>query len=335
MLRPNFVKSQVGDLATFEHHVEHLIQAIPRDGSTVDLQDLFFRLTIDSSTEFLFGESTNCLAPGVSTVSNSKFAEAFNRGQHAIANHARFGKLAVLFPDRQFPQDTKYVHDFVDAFVKIGLARKKTLDVEKAAVDGGKQRYVFLDELVKQTDDPIAIRAELLNILLAGRDTTASLLSNVWFMLSKRPDVWSSLKAEVDTLNGEQPTFEQMKNMKYLRAVINESLRFHPVVPSNSREALVDTVLPLGGGPDGKSPLFCKKGQVVSWSIYTMHRRKDFYGEDADEFRPERWLDTEEKKGLRPGWEFLPFNGGPRICIGRECFPPPYLVTLGLWSESC
>lgn len=56
-----------------------------------------------------------------------------------------------------------------------------------------------------------------------------------------------------------------------------------------------------------------------------MHRRKDLFGEDAEEFRPERWLDGEGegKKGLRVGWEYLPFNGGPRICIGRkyEMFP--------------
>lgn len=51
-----------------------------------------------------------------------------------------------------------------------------------------------------------------------------------------------------------------------------------------------------------------------------MHRRKDFYGEDADEFRPERWLDDPQtgKKGLRPGWEYLPFNGGSRICLGQQ-----------------
>lgn len=48
-----------------------------------------------------------------------------------------------------------------------------------------------------------------------------------------------------------------------------------------------------------------------------MHRRKDLYGEDAELFKPERWLDQEDRKGLRVGWEFLPFNGGPRICIGR------------------
>ena len=110
MLRPNFVRSQVGDLQTFETHVGHLIDAIPRDGSTVDLGDLFFRLTIDSATEFLFGESTNCLAPGTSTVSSSKFAVAFNRGQEAIAQHGRLGRFGHLMTSRQFKEDTKYVH---------------------------------------------------------------------------------------------------------------------------------------------------------------------------------------------------------------------------------
>ena len=90
------------------------------------------------------------------------------------------------------------------------------------------------------------------------------------------------------------------------------ALRLYPVVPANSREALCDTVLPLGGGPDGKSPVLMKKGDVAIWSLYAMHRRKDFYGPDAEEFRPERW------EHLRPGWEYLPFNGGPRICIGRK-----------------
>ena len=179
-------------------------------------------------------------------------------------------------------------------------------------------RYVFLHELVSQTADKVKIRSELLNILLAGRDTTASLLSNVWFELSKRPAIWSRLQHEVDLLNGGFPTFEKLKDMKYLRAVLNESLRLYPVVPENDRQADVDTVLPVGGGKDGKSPVFVKKGQVVHWSLYTMHRRKDLYGEDAEDFKPERWLDEGGKKGLRVGWEYLPFNGGARICIGRR-----------------
>ena len=171
LLRPNFVRSQVGDLRTFETHVNHLIQAIPRDGSTVNLQDLFFRLTIDSATEFLFGESTNCLAPGTSTESNTKFADAFNRSQDAIGRHARFGPLGVLIPDPQFARDAKYVHAFVDDLVEKCMARREVQDPEK-----GDGRYVFLQQLVTQTQDKYQIRSELLNVLLAGRDTTASLL---------------------------------------------------------------------------------------------------------------------------------------------------------------
>ena len=77
MVRPNFTRAQVADLEMFEVHVSHLIDSIPRDGSTVDLQDLFFGLTMDSATEFLFGKSTNTLAPGLETKSASDFVKAF------------------------------------------------------------------------------------------------------------------------------------------------------------------------------------------------------------------------------------------------------------------
>jgi cytochrome P450 len=80
----------------------------------------------------------------------------------------------------------------------------------------------------------------------------------------------------------------------------------------NGRFALKDTVLPLGGGPDGRSPVFVAKDTIVAYNIYAMHRRPDFYGPDPDVYRPERW------ELLRPGWEYLPFNGGPRICLGQQ-----------------
>jgi len=315
MLRPNFVRSQVGDLETFETHVSHLIAAIPAN-TTVDLSELFFRLTIDSATEFLFGESTESLTRN----SAEGFAEAFGRSQEFIANATRYGFLSRFLPTRkQFVKDAKFVHDFVDYFVEKGLAKRAELiNTEKS--DNAAGRYVFIDELVRQTSDRIRIRSELLNILLAGRDTTASLLTNVWSTLSKRPDVWARLQAEVAQLGGERPTFEQLKDFKYLKAVLNESLRVHPIVPLNSRQATEDTTLPVGGGPDGRAPIFIPKGEVVAWNLYAMHRRRDYYGQDADEFNPDRWLDNAEtgKKGLRPGWEFLPFNGGPRICIGQQ-----------------
>lgn len=98
------------------------------------------------------------------------------------------------------------------------------------------------------------------------------------------------------------------------------ALRLYPSVPINMRQAMKATVLPVGGGPDASSPIFVRKGEAVSYSVYAMHRRKDLYGEDADQFRPDRW---EPNSGKAPdlrniGWGYLPFNGGPRVCLGRE-----------------
>lgn len=90
------------------------------------------------------------------------------------------------------------------------------------------------------------------------------------------------------------------------------ALRLYPVVPANSRTSINDTVLPRGGGPDGKSPIFIPKNTHVSYNTYAMHRREDIFGPDAAEFKPERW------ETVRAGWHYLPFNGGPRICLGRK-----------------
>ncbi|KAJ5523895.1 N-alkane-inducible cytochrome P450 [Penicillium frequentans] len=82
------------------------------------------------------------------------------------------------------------------------------------------------------------------------------------------------------------------------------------------RFARKDTVLPHGGGADGLSPMFVSKGSRVFYSIWAMHRLPEIWGDDAESFRPERWMD--ENVPLRPGWGFLPFNGGPRLCLGQQ-----------------
>jgi len=214
-------------------------------------------------------------------------------------------------------------HNFVDRFVDEAVRYREQLekkerggvldDDEKKIGDGEEHKYVFLHELARATTDKRRLRDELLNVLLAGRDTTASLLSNMWFMVARRPEIFEKLRREVqETLNGKLPTYEQLRNMKYMKYCMNESLRLHPVVPMNSRVAYQDTILPLGGGPNGKDPVFVPAGTAVAYWTWAMHRRTDYFGEDALEFRPERW------ETLRPGWEYLPFNGGPRICLGQQ-----------------
>jgi cytochrome P450 len=102
-----------------------------------------------------------------------------------------------------------------------------------------------------------------------------------------------------------------------------KALRLFPPVPINQRTAEVDTTLPVGGGTDGKAPIFLPKGTIVGYNLWAMHRRKDIFGPDADSFNPRRWKD------LRPGWGFLPFNGGPRICLGRKI---PHLA-YNMWKR--
>lgn len=83
----------------------------------------------------------------------------------------------------------------------------------------------------------------------------------------------------------------------------------------NNREAIRTTILPTGGGPDGKDPILVRAGELVVFSQYINSRRKNIYGADAEQFRPERW-ETGELDDI--GWAYFPFNGGPRQCLGED-----------------
>jgi cytochrome P450 len=224
MIRPNFARDQVADLESFERHIQDLWKLIPRDGSTLDLQELFFRFTIDSATEFLFNHSTNTLKETKQGgPDGAEFARAFNDAQDACGRRFRLGAFRHLSKDVKGDEATRICHEFVGQFVDEALQYRENLDREKKASAQDEEKYVFLHELAKDTKDKKRLGDELLNVLLAGRDTTASLLSNMWFMLAKRPDIYAKLRKEVEeTLNGETPTYEQLRNMKYLKYCMNE-----------------------------------------------------------------------------------------------------------------
>ncbi|KAE8375732.1 cytochrome P450 [Aspergillus bertholletiae] len=313
LLRPSFTRTQIAATDLYERHIQRLISRIPRDGSTVDLQELFFMMTLDTATEFLFGESVESLRPG-SSAESSSFAYHFNVAQDGIAFSVAVAPFDRLLFKPKLRESVREARAYVGNFVNKAITYRNSFDAEKHAANAtnSNPRYVFLEELAKETSNPTDLTDQILNILLAGRDTTASLLSMVFYQLARRPDIWDIIRSEVATLHGKYPSFEELKQLKYLSWVVNETLRLYPVVPSNSRTAVEDTFLPVGGGPDGKSPVFVAKGQRVAYDVYVMHRCPDIFGPDADEFRPERW------ETIRPGWAFLPFNGGPRICLGQQ-----------------
>lgn len=224
MVRPNFVKDQVADLDVFEQLIPDLFALIPRDGSTVDLQNLFFCYTIDSATEFLFGHSVDSLkATRRGETSDRDFAQAFNYAQHTISLRFRLGALRNLHFDSKADRCNTICKELVARFVDDAVTYRQTLDVEKTSPDKKRNKYLFLHGLAKQTSDKSRMRDELLNILLAGRDTTASLLSNMFFMIAKKPEIWAKIRKEVDTtLNGRLPTYEQLRNLKYIKYCLNE-----------------------------------------------------------------------------------------------------------------
>lgn len=324
LLRPQFSREQISRLDSVEVHFQELVKCIDmHSGEYFDIQKLFFALAMDTSTEFLLGESVGCLqellTPDMPHNGNN-FQSAFDRVQ-------RLGALRVIFQEnywiigsvffrKEFQDTNRTIQSFVQRYVDKALLARK----EKAPIYTNPKKYVFLYELARETTNGTVLRDQVLNILIAGRDTTASTLSWILFELARHPEIYQKLRKTVLDCFGttnEAMSFESLKQCDFLRQVLNEGLRLYPVVPINLRVALKDTTLPRGGGPNGDQPIFVPKDQKINYAVYWTHRDVDYWGEDAETFRPERWGNSSAGP-LGKNWEFLPFNGGPRICLGQQ-----------------
>jgi cytochrome P450 len=245
LLRPNFARDQVANTEDFERHMKIMLKHIPRDGKTVDLQPLFFLYTIDTATEFLFNHSTNSLRMvGQEDESNEDvvFGKAFNYAQDDINTRLRFGIFNRFRNNQKGDEAIKICHSYIERFVDDALKFREELDKEKSAGTQKNEKYYFIQEVAKQTTDKKRIRDELINILVAGRDTTASLLSNMFFQFSKRPEIYAKLREEVASLEGRTPSYDDLKNLKYLKWCLNEckfaTIRLHqPLSTSNGLQS--------------------------------------------------------------------------------------------------
>ncbi|KAK5681002.1 hypothetical protein LTS10_006762 [Elasticomyces elasticus] len=320
LFRPQFSRDNINDLEATEKASKALTTAVGPVNSTgwtrnVDLSPMFFNFTLDTASEFLFGESAESQAAMMAAengqdsgdVGGAQFRRDFEMVGEQLINRIRLFSLYWLSDSFEFRRAAGRVKAFTEKYVQAALNTVNTGKVE------GKKE-TLLSRLASQTQDREELRNQTLAILFAGRDTTASLLGWSFLRLSLHPEVVEKLRSVIlSDFPDDQPiTFAALKDCRYLRHFINEVLRLHPTVPVNGRTAMKNTTLPLGGGPDEKSPVAIRKGQAVGFSVYLMHRRKDLWGEDALEFKPERW---EQKI---PAWQFLPFLGGPRVCIGQQ-----------------
>ncbi|KAI9806690.1 MAG: hypothetical protein M1825_006147 [Sarcosagium campestre] len=331
LMRPQFTRKQINDYEEAERHVCILFEDLKSKSTgwteSTNLMPALYNLTLDISTHFLFGRSVDSqLAARDAAASGSLkshgdmgFSEAFDYATEFMIYRFFLQDLYFLVSSAKFRRSLALIHDYVNQFVERAVNLKESALKPNEPDKSTPERFVFLNELAAMTQDPKELRDQLLSLLAAGRDTTSSLLAWIFFHLSRHPDVYARLRREVlaefgDENSGEKSNFElgRLKSVRYLQWVINEALRVVSLTPLNGRTAARDTVLPTGGGPDGRQPIAVMKGDLVFMWAYQMHRRKDLWGEDATEFKPERW----ESRPL--GWDYVPFSGGPRVCIGQQ-----------------
>ena len=167
MLRPQFAYKQYHDLEIFREHVENLVDCIACAGNVVDLQPLFFRFTLDTTTAFLFGESVYSLS---ASGRETKFEEAFNTAQAFVAKRFRLLDLYWLLNSKKFQEACALIHRYADEILDRSLEARDDKQERNS-------RYIFLDAVIREIPEREALRHQMMNILVAGRDTTACLLS--------------------------------------------------------------------------------------------------------------------------------------------------------------
>ncbi|KAJ6590601.1 cytochrome P450 [Mycena vulgaris] len=330
--RPFFTKDRISDLQGYARYADRTLNLLSerlQEGYAVDFQDLASRYTLDWTTEFLFGANAESLSsslpyPGDSesaTQSNLSaadlFARSFVEAQTQTSLRTRYGPA---WPLRELGGDKvkahmSVVYDFVEPIIQKAIDRNQNLDKKVVELE----QSTLLDYLVQQTEDMSVLRDETLNMLIAGRDTTTCLLTSTIYALAENPSVLSRLRAEILDEFGTTgiPTIQDLRALKYTRAVLNESLRLWPPVPINIRKskaaALWAPVIP------GEKPFCVPARTKCSYSVLLMHRRTDLWGPDAAKYDPDRFLDERYQKYLAPNpYIFLPFNAGPRICMGSQ-----------------
>lgn len=143
----------------------------------------------------------------------------------------RLGAFGRFYRRKEYNKairDTRtYIERFVQKTIDYRVALNSGREVDQEIKRLTESRYIFSYELSKQTLDKTNIADQLVSIMFAGRDTTAGLLSTVFFILAREPDVWTKLRKEVLALDGKKPSFEDLKSMTYLTWVVNES-KHHP-----------------------------------------------------------------------------------------------------------
>lgn len=298
----------------------HILSEAATACQIIEIQDLLMRSMLDSLFQVAFGIELDSMCG--SNEEGKKFSSSFDDASamtllRYVDIFWRLKKFLNVGSEATLKKSTKIVNDFV-----FKLIRSKMEQMKNSKDETSMNREDILSRFLEVTEsDPTYLRDIILNFIIAGKDTTATTLSWFIYMLCKHPAVQEKIAKEVKEATKKEEitnyaefaasvSEEALEKMHYLHAAITETLRLYPAVPVDAKICFSDDIL-----PDGYS---VNKGDMVAYQPYAMGRMKFIWGDDAEEYRPDRWLDKDGIFQPESPFKFTAFQAGPRICLGKE-----------------
>lgn len=300
--------------------VAKILSDIANNNQTIDIQDLFMKATLDSIFQVAFGAELDSMCG--SSEEGKSFSNAFDDASSMtlwryVDLFWKLKKFLNIGSEAALKKKTQIINEFA-----FKLISNKIEQMKNSKDESSTKREDILSRFLQVTEsDPTYLRDIILNFIIAGKDTTATTLSWFIYLLCKHPHVQDKVVKELReaTKAKEVTNFvefanslseEVLEKMQYLHAAITETLRIYPAVPVDAKICFSDDTLPDG--------FAVKKGDMVSYQPYAMGRMKFLWGDDAEQFRPERWLNQEGVFQPESPFKFTAFQAGPRICLGKE-----------------
>ncbi|ARV45112.1 bifunctional P-450/NADPH--P450 reductase [Bacillus inaquosorum] len=316
ILMPTFSQRAMKDY--HEKMVDIAVQLIQKwarlnPNEAVDVPGDMTRLTLDTIGLCGFNYRFNSYYRETPHPFISSMVRALDEAMHQMQRLDFQDKLMVR-TKRQFHHDIQTMFSLVDSII---AERRSNGDQDEKDLLA-RMLNVEDPETGDKLDDE-NIRFQIITFLIAGHETTSGLLSFAIYYLLKHPDKLKKAYEEVDrVLTDAAPTYKQVLELTYIRMILNESLRLWPTAPAFSLYPKEDTVI------GGKYPITTK--DRISVLIPQLHRDRDAWGEDAEEFRPERF----EHQDQVPHHAYKPFGNGQRACIGMQFALHEATLVLGM-----
>ncbi|KAI4160850.1 MAG: hypothetical protein LQ342_005375 [Letrouitia transgressa] len=223
LIKPYFDRDGYRNLHRLEVHVDKLLELVPTHNSTFDLQPLLQRWFLDTSTEFLYGESLDSLTHP----ENAEVAWAMVDVMRGVRLRLQMNKVLFLYRDPTWFDAVARVHRFVDGHIDKTLQQLQDFETTKNPTKGVEdERSDLLWVMAKQLPDKLALRSQILAVFVPSNDTTSILISNAFYALARQPKAWEKLRMEVMAIGRSALNFESLRSLRYLNWILNESKGF-------------------------------------------------------------------------------------------------------------